>query len=281
MSGPIGPGPESPGWAVVLGGSSGIGAAIAQLLAVSPGLDLFVAHRGNWPEGAAEVEAAVAAAGRRCVFWTADAGTAEAASEGVARLREVAGAQNVRFFVHSLACACVGRLVVGDEPLHPRQLQRTFDRMAHSFVYWAQGLHQGGLLAPGARLLGLSNLMTEEVVRGAAAIAATKAALEMYVRHLALELGPLGHRVNLLKFAFVPTAAARRTFPGDALARLTDVMLSGTPAGRLCELEEVARLVSFLAGPHADWFNGATIDFTGAESQSFFDALVYPDDRRP
>lgn len=263
-------------WAVVLGGSSGTGAAIARTLATNPGLDLFVVHRGNWPEGAAEVEASVQAAGRRCVFWISDAGTPEAAAEGAARLREVAGAQSVRFFVHSLACASVGRLVIGPEPLHPRQLQRTFDRMAHSFVWWAQALHQGELLAPGARLLGLSNLMTDEVVRGAGAISATKAALEMYVRHLALELGPLGHRVNLLKFGFVPTAAAQRTFPGDAMERLRAVMTRGTPAGRLCDPEDVARLVAFLASPAADWFNGATIDFTGAESQSFFDALVFP-----
>lgn len=263
-------------WAVVLGASSGVGAAIATSLA-REGYDIFGVHRGNWPEDAAEVEAAVTAAGRRCHFWLADAGSAEAAAEGASRLREVVGVQGVGFFVHSLACACVGRLAVGPEPLHPRQLQRTFDRMAHSFVYWAQALYQGGLLAPGGRLLGLSNLMTEEVVRGAAAIAATKAALEMYVRHLAAELGPLGHRTNLLKFSFVPTAAARRTFPGEAIDRLSAVMTRSTPAGRLCQPEEVAKVVTFLASPAADWFNGATIDFTGAESQSFFDALVYPE----
>jgi hypothetical protein len=31
-----------------------------------------------------------------------------------------------------------------------------------------------------------------------------------------------------------------------------------------------------LAGDDARWFNGATIDFTGAQTQSLFDALVYP-----
>jgi NAD(P)-dependent dehydrogenase (short-subunit alcohol dehydrogenase family) len=52
-------------------------------------------------------------------------------------------------------------------------------------------------------------------------------------------------------------------------------MQRSTPAGRLCSPEEVARFVAFLASPDAEWFNGATIDFTGAESQSFFDQLVY------
>ncbi len=263
-------------WAVVLGASSGVGAAISAALAQEAGLNIFGVHRGNWPEGAADVHAAVVAAGRQCHFWQADASTAEAAAEGAVELHEVCGAGGVQFFVHSLASASVGRLVIGPEPLHPRQLTRTFDRMAHSFVYWAQALHGGGLLAPSARLLGLSNLMTDEIVRGAGAIAATKAALEMYVRHLALELGPLGHRVNLLKFSFIATAAARRTFPGDALERLSDVMRRSTPAGRLCQPDEVARVVAFLASPAAEWFNGATLDFTGAESQSFFDSLVFP-----
>ncbi|MCA9558086.1 MAG: hypothetical protein KC583_05905, partial [Myxococcales bacterium] len=58
-------------WAVVLGASAGVGARIAEALAADPGLNVFAIHRGNWPEGAAQVRRAVNALGREYVEWRA------------------------------------------------------------------------------------------------------------------------------------------------------------------------------------------------------------------
>jgi NAD(P)-dependent dehydrogenase (short-subunit alcohol dehydrogenase family) len=264
-------------WAVVLGASSGTGAAIAETVARRRRWNVFGAHRGNWPEGAAAVQAAVEGAGARCEMWVQDAGTAAAAEAGAERLVEVAGPGSVGLLVHSLASTAVGRLAI-DQPVAPRQIEASFDRMAHSFVYWTRALHARGLLAPGAQILGLSNLMTEALVRNTAVISATKAALEMYVRHLAMELGPEGYRVNLLKFGLVVTEAARCTFPDETFDRLVEVMTRASHTRQLLDLQGVADFVDHLAGPEARWFNGATIDFTGGEPLTFFDALMHPDD---
>ncbi|MFN7146509.1 MAG: SDR family oxidoreductase, partial [Myxococcota bacterium] len=161
-------------------------------------------------------------------------------------------------------------------PLAPRQLERTFEVMAHSFVYWTRALHDAGVLAPGARILGLTNPMGDSVLRGTAAIAASKAALEIYARHLAFELGPFGYRVNLVKYGGVLSPAVEHTFAGPALERLPAVTTQVSPAGRMCTVEEVAGLVCFLASPAGGWFNGATIDFTGAEFMGLYDALIHP-----
>jgi NAD(P)-dependent dehydrogenase (short-subunit alcohol dehydrogenase family) len=180
--------------------------------------------------------------------------------------------------VHSLANASLGRLVSRDaEQFLPAQFHKTFDSMAHSFVYWVQALVARDLLAPEAQLLGLSNPLVDSMVRNGALITATKAALEVYVRHLAFELGPQGHRVNLLKFGGVLTTASERTFSGESNEALRSVLPRVIPAGRMVTLDEVARFVAVLAGDDARWFNGATIDFTGAQSQSLFDALLYPE----
>ncbi|MCB9523661.1 MAG: SDR family oxidoreductase [Myxococcales bacterium] len=266
-------------WAVVLGASAGVGARIAEALAADPGLNVFAIHRGNWPEGAAQVRRAVNALGREYVEWRADGGTADAPAEGVGRMQAALGADGkVAVLVHSLASASVGALVCGDPPLHPKQYAATFARMAHSFPWWVQALHAAELLAPqGARLLALGNIMPDVVVRQTPLIAASKAALHQYVRHLAFELGPQGHRVNLVDFSFVPTPAAEATFGPERLARLTAVMRRGTPADRLMDPAALGRLVSTLVGPAGEWFNGARIDFTGGESQSFFDALLSPE----
>lgn len=273
---------SEPRWAVILGASCGTGAAIAREVSREPGFHVFGAHRGNHPDDAAAVARDVALAGRSAHLRRGEAGTAEGARTGADDLLRVAGPRSVKLLVHSLANASVGRLVSGGhDQLVPRQFEKTFDSMAHSFVYWIQELLARDLLAEGAQLLALSNPMVDSVVRDTALIAATKAALEMYVRHLARELGPRGHRVNLLKFGAVITTAVERTFDGGALDRLRAVLPRAIPAGRLSTAEEVARFVAVLAGDRGAWFNGATIDFTGAESQGLFDALLHPTPEDP
>ncbi len=265
-------------WALILGASTGTGAAVARVVAERQGLNVFGVHRGHHPAEAVEVTRAVTALGRRCVLREAEAGTADAAAKGADALLSVAGPQSVKLFVHSLANASLGRLAsCDDEQLLPAQFQKTFDSMAHSFVYWVQALVARDLLAPEAQLLGLSNPLVDSMVRNGALITATKAALEVYVRHLAFELGPKGHRVNLLKFGGVLTTASERTFSGESNEALRSVLPRVIPAGRMVTLDEVARFVAVLAGDDARWFNGATIDFTGAQSQSLFDALLYPE----
>jgi NAD(P)-dependent dehydrogenase (short-subunit alcohol dehydrogenase family) len=259
---------------VVLGASSGTGQAIARAVASDPGLDVFGVHRGHHPDGAAELTRAVASAGRRAALRVDDAGTAEGAAAGADELLEHAGPRSVRFFVHSLANASLGHFSVGGDILSPRQIQKTFDSMAHSFVYWTRALVERDLLAPGARLLALTNPLHDSLVARCGLIAATKGALEMYVRVLALELGPLGHRVNLLKFATVVTPAVAKVYGESELARVEALHRQMIPAGRMCTTAEVGRLTSLLLDERAEWFNGATIDFSGAMTQSLIDLLL-------
>lgn len=262
-------------WAVVLGASAGTGAAIAAQVARSPGFDVFGVHRGRYTEGAAEVEAEVRAAGRTMVMRRADAATPEGAESGADALLEIAGRRSVKLFVHSLASGSVGHFVVPPEQrLHPKQFQKTFDAMAHSFVYWTQALVSRDLLAPNARILGLTNPLSESLLHNTGVITAAKAALEIYVRHLAVELGPFGHRVNLLEFGTVITPAVRHVYSPEAMSRLEEAHRRMNPCARICTVEEVARFVSVLCGDDVDWFNGATIDFTGGMMLKLIDLVL-------
>jgi NAD(P)-dependent dehydrogenase (short-subunit alcohol dehydrogenase family) len=262
-------------WAVILGVSSGTGAAIARAAASRLGLNVFGVHRGHYLDQALALEQEVRAMGRRIHLRTADAGTWEGAVAGVEELATVAGENSVKLFVHSIANASLGPLLPsGDKRLQPRHFHKTFDSMGHSFVYWTQQLVERRMLAPEARLLGLSNSSGDVVMRGLGLIAAVKAALAVYVKHLAHELGPAGHRVNLLKFAAVETPAVRRTFGDEKYEQLRRILLTSTPAGRMCTVEEVAELVALLTTERLSWFNGATIDFSGSEFQGVVDLLL-------
>ncbi|GHG78145.1 SDR family oxidoreductase [Comamonas sp. JC664] len=264
-------------WAVILGASSGTGAGIAEAVAHKPGLNVFGVHRGRYADMASQLEERVRSTGRRVVMWQADASTPEAAEAGVAAIREVAGLRSVKLFVHSIAGASVGHfLSSGEDRLHARRIRRTFDTMAHSFVYWAQALADADLLAPESRLLGLQNPLDTTHLGNTGLISASKAALEMYVRYLAMELGPRGHRVNLLKFGTVMTPALKHVYSPEALARLEAAHAKMNPAGRMSTVEEVARFVTVLAGEEAGWFNGATIDFTGGMTLRLLDLVLNP-----
>jgi NAD(P)-dependent dehydrogenase (short-subunit alcohol dehydrogenase family) len=266
---------DSAKWAVILGASAGTGAAVARSVATDPGLHVFGAHRGRHAEDAARVEREISEAGRRAVMWVADAGTAAGATLGAEALLAAAGPGSVRLFVHSIANASLGQFVSGEAPrLVPRQIEKTFDSMAHSFVYWAQELVARDLLAPSARLIGLTNPLDTSLLHNCGLVAASKAALEAYVRQLAFELGPRGYRVNLLRFPTVVTPAVRQVYTPEVLARLEETHRRMIPAGRMCTLAEVAGFVSFLVSDRAEWLNGATIDFTGGMTQSLLDLVL-------
>ena len=253
-------------WAVVLGASQGTGAAVARAVAETAGLNIFAAHRGHYADAARALERDIVAAGRRAHFWVADAGTVEGARNGTEALAGLAGKRSVRLFVHSIANASLGSLASSGDQLTARQIEKTFESMAHSFVYWAQALRERDLLAPSARLIGFTNPIVDSLIPRLGLIAATKAALAIYVKQLARELGPEGHRVNLINFGLVESRASEIAFDNAGWRRHKARTIAMTPAGRLCTVEEVGRLVCTLVGPQGEWFNGATIDFTGGQT---------------
>jgi NAD(P)-dependent dehydrogenase (short-subunit alcohol dehydrogenase family) len=275
-------------WAVILGVSAGTGAAIAKEVSRSPGpgLNVFGMHRGRYAEGAVEVERAVAANGRKSVVRQADAATLEGTQAAADALLEAAGPRSVKLFVHSLASASLGPMVHGvghahdekSKPLEPARLERTFAVMAHSFLYWARELLSRDLLAKDACLLGLANPLSESLLlHNTGVLTAAKAALEVYVRALAIELGPRGHRVILLKFGTVMTPAVRHVYSPESLANLERVHQQIIPAGRMCTVEEVAKVVaSMLLSGESAWFNGSTVDMTGGMTLQLLDAVLNP-----
>jgi len=209
------------------------------------------------------------------------AGTFEEVQVACAEILRVAGPRSVKLLAHAIADGSYGTFLGGQRALlDSRRIHRTFESMAHSFVYWAQELVACDLLAPEARLVAMTNPMVDSVVHGWGLVAAAKAALEIYVRQMGHEIGPKGHRVMLLKFGMVETQAIRVAFPPDEWARVKREISQVTPARRLCTVEEVGAFVAQLAGPVGDWFNGSTIDLTGNQTGGLLDTIFNPGNYR-
>jgi len=246
---------------VVLGGSTGTGAAIVRALS---GEGNFVAafHRGRHPEDAAQV---AKDCGGRAFLVAQDAGSTY---EDVQACLDTAPSNHPPFihtFVHALSGASVGTTLAQT----PEKIERTFNLMAHSFLWWAQGLHERKLLAPNAALIALSNPVVHHYLSGAGVIGPAKAALEAYVKSLAVELGRFGHRVFALRFGAVQTPALDKVTGGDVSALHFYI----SPYRRMMQADDVARFVKLLAeNPEASMaLNGAVVDFDTGSTLTLLD----------
>jgi NAD(P)-dependent dehydrogenase (short-subunit alcohol dehydrogenase family) len=251
--------------AVVLGASTGTGAACARQLSGSHVVVGF--HRGMHPKEAAQLEHETSVR-----LQVSDVGSDSACVRGGVEavndyLRSNYGRGQVSTLVHALSGASVGRLL--DTPWE--KVAPTFSRMAHSFLWWAQELHARELLAPGATLIALSNPVAENYLRNAGVIGAAKAALEAYVKALAVELGPFGHRVLCIRFGAVITPALEKVVPGAA-ERLQELHEHISPYGVVQTTEEIAQFIALLADSYgARGLNGAVIDFTNGAHLKLMD----------
>lgn len=253
------------GFAIVLGASSGIGAAIAKALA-RDGMDVVGVHldrRSTLPQAEAVAEA-VRGYGRRALFFNVNAADDAKRAEVLDALaRELGGdvRGSVQMLVHSLAFGTLKPLV-GADPISKAQLSMTMDVMAHSLVYWTQELVQRGLLADGGRIVAMTSSGGTRAIPHYGAVGAAKAALEHHCRQLALELGSRNIAVNAVRAGVTDTPALAK-IPGHE--EMIRVQTAKNPGGRLTTPDDIAELVALLARPGSRWLTGNTLGVDGGE----------------
>ncbi|MCA9717520.1 MAG: glucose 1-dehydrogenase [Myxococcales bacterium] len=105
-------------------------------------------------------------------------------------------------------------------------------------------------------VVNVSSTAARASLPGVAAYAGTKAAIERITSSLAVELGPLGVRVNAVAPGLTRTEMSA-TLP-DAMAQ---GMVAQTPLGRLGETADIARAITFLASDA--WITGQSLQSSG------------------
>jgi NAD(P)-dependent dehydrogenase (short-subunit alcohol dehydrogenase family) len=255
-----------PGWCLILGASSGFGAAAARAFAQA-GLDVAGVHldRRATLAQAEAVAKDVEATGRRVRFWNANAADAEQRARVIDDLGALcADGPRVRVLLHSLAFGALRPLVAEDpkEAATSAQLAMTFEVMATSLVDWTQALRASGLLEDRARVFAMTSEGGARAWPRYGPVGMAKSALEAAIRQLAWELAPLGTTANAICAGVTDTPALRR-IPGHD--HLVATALGRNPHGRLTTPEDVASALVAFADAGCGWVTGNVIRVDGGE----------------
>lgn len=102
---------------------------------------------------------------------------------------------------------------------------------------------------------------------GLAAYAASKAGLVLLTRSVAIEWGPLGVRCNCVSPGFVRTPATERAYRTEGVLEQRQ---AAVPLGTIADAPAIAEVVAFLASPEAGYINGETVVVDGGLSHNLF-----------
>ena len=252
-------------WGLVLGASSGFGAATARALA-RHGMSIVGVHldRKVTLPLAEAVQADVRATGGQAHFFNVNAADPDRRAEVCDRTRELTGGGPLRVLLHSLAFGTLKPFVSDDKAQQTTkaQLEMTLDVMANTLVYWVQELRARGLLGEGSRVFAMTSSGGTRVMPAYGAVSAAKAALESHVRQRALELGAARITVNSIRAGVTDTPASRK-IPVSEL--LFQEARRRNPGCRLTVPEDVAGAIVALSLPGAAWISGNVIGVDGGE----------------
>jgi len=257
------------GWALVLGASSGFGAATSLALARA-GLDIFGVHldRKTTLPNAERLTAEIRALGRQAHFYNVNAADeekrAEVAAEMERILRERGELGRVRVMLHSLAFGTL-KLFIADpmkEAVTKAQMDMTLDVMAHSLIYWAQELVGRGLMGRGGRIYAMTSAGGARALSFYGPVSAAKAALESNIRQLAAELASRGIAANSIRAGVTATPAAQKIPSYEEFAKQA---AERNPHRRMTTVEDVAKAIVVLSHPDTYWMTGNVIGVDGGE----------------
>jgi 3-oxoacyl-[acyl-carrier protein] reductase len=235
--------------ALVTGAATGIGKAIATALAAA-GARVAVNHN-HTPEPAEKVAAAISAAGGTAMAVAADVSSRAEYQAMVQRLLAEFGRWDI--LVSNAAVAIT-------KPF----LEVTEAEFDLSYAVNVKGVFHGMQLAhahmaQAGRIITISSSTTALALPGYAVYDATKGAVEQLTRILARDFAARGITVNTVSPGATETETYRTGKSGQFLASLEQM----SPFGRLGQPEEIAAMVTFLAGDAARWVTAQNIRVNG------------------
>lgn len=252
-------------WALILGGSSGLGLATAQKLA-KHGLNICIVHRNRrseLPQIEREFQK-ISQENVELLTFNEDAFKRETRTQIINEIRDRFGKKDcIKVLVHSVAKGNLKPMVSKQKPtLKNDDFHLTLDAMAFSLYDWTKEIFDTSLFAKDARIVSFTSEGNSKAWQNYAAVSAAKTALEAITRNIALEFASFGIKANCLQVGVTDTASLR-AIPGSE--KIKEHTLKRNPFRRLTTPEDVANVVYLLCKEEAKWINGCIIPVDGGE----------------
>jgi NAD(P)-dependent dehydrogenase (short-subunit alcohol dehydrogenase family) len=241
--------------ALITGASRGIGATTARVLATQ-GFRVVVNYRSS-AEQADEVVRAVTAAGGAAVAIRADVTDADDVAAMVDETEKRWGGVDV--MVHN---ALIPFQVTSFADLTWEQLGGKLDRELRAAFLITKAVVPWMISRDYGRLVYLSTGLSRRPREGMITLGTAKAALDQFVRYIALELAPHGITANLVAPATVDDTKVTGQLTTDQIGHLG----ATNPMGRLVRPDEVAHTVAFLASADSGFTTGHYLPVNGGLS---------------
>jgi 2-dehydro-3-deoxy-L-rhamnonate dehydrogenase (NAD+) len=235
--------------AVITGGASGIGLAIAQRMLASG------ARITLWDMNQAALQQACELLGKD--VYTVQVNVADHAD--VARAA-TASEQHAPVDILVNSAGITGpNTPVADYPV--ADWQRVFDINVHGLFYCCRELSPLMRQRNYGRIVNIASVAGKEGNPNASAYSASKAAVIALTKSLGKELSTTGVRVNCVTPAAVKTAMFDQMTPAHI-----DFMLSKIPMARFGEVQEIAAMVAWLCTEECSFSTGAVFDLSGGRA---------------
>ena len=238
--------------AVITGASRGVGAATALVLA-KHGYRVVVNHRSSAPQ-AEEMVATIAAAGGEAMAIKADVTVPNDVTAMVDEIDHRWGGIDV--LVHS---ALTPFAVSSFAELSWEQIGGKLDSELRAAFLTTKAVVPGMVSRGYGRLIYLSTGLSRHPRNGMITLGTAKAALDQFVRYVALELAPHGITANLVAPGTVEGPKATELVTAKRMRELA----AATPMQRLVRPDEVAETVAFLASEDSGFTTGHYLPVNG------------------
>ena len=254
-------------WVLILGGSTGHGAATAKRLAKDGyGVISFHFDRGEAKKIAEETITEVnKTTGGNCHYFNTNAASVETMDNYIPQIKEITIGQPVKLLLHSIAFGTTTNFF-GEKPVTQKQMDMTVHVMGNSLLYWTQILFAADLLGKGSRVMGLTSEGNYLAMEGYGPVSVAKLAMESIIRQIGWELGQFGITANAVQAGVTPTRALTKIT--DRWEDWVESTKKRNPMKRTTTPEDIAGTISMLLKPEADFINCSIIYCDGGEHRS-------------
>lgn len=236
-------------YALVTGGSRGLGAAICRRLAAQ-GLGIIVNYRSNG-EAAKSVVDRIIADGGCAELLPFDVCSEESVDAALEKWEAEHPDDRITVLVNNAGIRDDNLMIF----MQSSQWHNVIDTTLNGFFYVTRRVLKGMLTKRFGRIINVASLSGLKGLPGQANYSAAKAALIGATKALAQEVAPRKVTVNAIAPGFIKSDMTK-DLDEENLKKLV-------PLGRFGEADEVAALVAFLASEESSYITGETISING------------------